>query len=56
MFSEKKQKELENLSPEALEALRKQRSLNRIFGLLLGIALILFGMFVYELIVLLIIK
>ena len=56
MFSEKKEKQLSDLTPAALEAKRKQRSLNRIFGLLVGIAVILFGMFVYELIVLLILK
>ena len=52
MFSEKKQKELENLSPEALEAQRKQRSLNRIFGLLLGIAVLLLAMFIFEIVLL----
>ncbi len=56
MFSEKKEKQLSDLTPAALEEKRKQRSLNRIFGLLVGIALILFGMFIYELIVLLILK
>lgn len=56
MFSEKKEKQLSDLTPAALEAKRKQRSLNRVFGLLLGIAIILFGMFVYELFVLLISK
>ena len=53
MFSERKNKELSQLTPEAIEAKRKQRSLNRIFGLLLGIAIILFAMFVYEIIILL---
>jgi flagellar biogenesis protein FliO len=53
MLSERKQKELSQLSPEAIEAKRKQRSLNRIFGLLLVIALILFAMLVYELILIL---
>ena len=53
MFSERKEKELKQLTPAALEAKRKQRSLNRIFGLLLAIAVILFAMFIYELIVLL---
>ena len=53
MFSERKEKELENLTPEALEAQRKQRSLNRIFGLLLGIAILLFAMFIFEIVLLL---
>ena len=53
MFSERKQKELNQLSPAALEAKRKQRSLNRIFGLLLAVAVVLFAMFIYELVVLL---
>lgn len=52
MFSEKKEQELENLSPDAIEAQRKQRSLNRIFGLLVIIAVILFAMFIYEMILL----
>jgi len=52
MFSEKKEQELENLSPDAIEAQRKQRSLNRIFGLLVIIAIILFAMFIYEMILL----
>lgn len=54
MFSERKEKELKQLTPEAIEAKRKQRSLNRIFGLLVGIAVILFAMLVYEIVVLLI--
>ena len=53
MFSERKEKELKQLTPAALEAKRKQRSLNRIFGLLLVIAVLLFAMFLYELAVLL---
>ena len=52
MFSERKQKELEQLSPAALEEQRKQKSLNRIFGLLLIIALILLAMFIYEMVLL----
>ena len=52
MFSEKKEQELENLSPDAIEAQRKQRSLNRIFGLLVVIAVILLAMFIYEMILL----
>ena len=53
MFTEKKERELENLTPEALEAQRKQRSLNRIFGLLLGIAVLLFAMLIFEIVTLL---
>lgn len=53
MFSERKEKELQNLTPEALEAQRKQRSINRVFGVLLAIAILLFAMFVYELVILL---
>ena len=53
MFSERKEKELKQLTPAALEAKRKQRSLNRIFGLLVIVAAILFAMFIYELVVLL---
>ena len=56
MFSERKEKQLSELTPAAIEAKRKQRSLNRIFGLLVGVAVILFAMFIYELIVLLILK
>ena len=52
MFSEKKEQELENLSPDAIEAQRKQRSLNRIFGLLVVIAIILLAMFIYEMVLL----
>ena len=52
MFSEKKEQELENLSPDAIEAQRKQRSLNRIFSLLVVIAVILLAMFIYEMILL----
>ena len=52
MFSDKKEKELSDLTPEAIEAKRKQRSLNRIFGLLLGIAVILFAMFIFEIVLL----
>jgi len=52
MFSEKKEKELQNLSPEALEAQRKQRSLNRIFVLLLSIAVLLLTMLIFEIVLL----
>ena len=53
MLSERKEKELRQLTPEALEAKRKQRSLNRIFGLLVAIAVTLFAMLVYELVIIL---
>ena len=52
MFSKNKEKELEQLTPEAIEARRKQRSLNRVFGLLFAIAAILSAMLIYELILL----
>jgi uncharacterized membrane protein len=52
MFNEKKEKELQNLSPEVLEEQKKQRSLNRIFGLLLGIAVLLLAMFIFEIVIL----
>jgi len=52
MFSEKKEKELQNLSPEALETQRKQRSLNRIFVLLLSIAVLLLTMLIFEIVLL----
>jgi len=52
MFTKKKQEELEQLTPEAIEEQRKQRSLNRIFGVLLGIAILLFLMLVYEIVLL----
>ena len=53
MFTERKQKELTQLTPAAIEAKRKQRSLNRIFGLLVVIAVILLAMLTYELILIL---
>ena len=52
MFNEKKEKELQNLAPEMIEAQRKQRSLNRIFGLLLAIAVLLLAMFIFEIVLL----
>lgn len=51
MFNERKQKELEELTPAAIEAQRKQHSLNRIFGLLVVIAVLLFAMLIYEIVV-----
>ena len=52
MFSERKEKQLEDLTPAEIEAQRKQRSLNRVFGLLLAIAIVLLAMFVYEIVLL----
>lgn len=52
MFNQRKEQELEQLTPEMLEAKRKQRSTYRIFGLLVGIAAILAAMLIYELILL----
>ena len=52
MFSERKEKELQNLTPEAIEAQRKQRSLNRIFGLLVCVAVLLLAMLIYEIVIL----
>ena len=52
MFSEKKEKQLSQLNPAAVEAKRKQRSLNRIFGLLFAVAVLLVAMLIYELVVL----
>ena len=52
MFNKNKEKELEELTPAALEEKRKQRSLNRIFGLLLFIVVVLSAMLIYELILL----
>ena len=53
MFTERKQKELTQLTPAAIEAKRKQRSLNRIFGLLVVVAAILLLMLAYEFILIL---
>ena len=52
MFNQKKDKEPQELTPAAIEAQRKQRSINRLFGLLVIVAVLLFAMLVYELIVL----
>lgn len=52
MFSERKEKQLEELTPEAIEAQRKQKSLNRIFGLLAAIAVLLLAMFIFEIVLL----
>ena len=43
---------LEDVTPEALKAEKDQKSRNRIFGLLLIIDLALFGILVYEIIML----
>lgn len=53
MFGKKKEEELEELTPAALEARKKQRSLNRIFGLLCVVILLLVSMFIVELVTLL---
>ena len=45
-------KEIEELTPEAQAALKKQRSLNRIFGLLVVVGVLLLAMFIYEIIIL----
>lgn len=47
-----RKQEIEQLSPEAQKALKQQRSRNRIFGLLCFIALVLFVIFIYEIVVL----
>ena len=52
MYNERKEKQLQELTPEAIEAQRKQKSLNRIFGLLTAIAVLLLAMFVFEIILL----
>ena len=52
MFNERKEEELEQLSPEMQEAKRKQRSTVRIFGLLCIVAAVLAAMLIYELILL----
>lgn len=51
MFNERKEKELQELTPAAIEAQRKQHSLNRIFGLLCVFAAILLAMLIYEIII-----
>ena len=43
---------LEEVTPEALKAQKEQKSRNRLFGLLLIIDLALFGILVYEIIML----
>lgn len=52
MFKKKENEQLENLSPEELAALKKQRSLNRIFGLLVVVSAILGVMLIYEIVLL----
>lgn len=39
-------------SNEELEAIKKQKSRNRIFGILICVAIILFGILIYEIIAL----
>lgn len=50
MFNKRKEKELQELTPAVIESQRKQRSLNRVFGLLVVIAVLLAAMFIYEII------
>ena len=45
-------KEIEQLTPEAQAAAKKQRSLNRIFGLLVVVCVLLVAMLIYELVLL----
>ena len=45
-------KEIEELTPEAQAAAKKQRSLNRIFGLLVIVAALLLAMLIYEIVIL----
>ena len=45
-------KEIEELSPEAQAAAKKQRSLNRIFGLLVVVCVLLVVMLIYEIVIL----
>lgn len=52
MFKKKENEQLENLTPEAQAALKKQRSLNRIFGLLVVVSVIFFAMLIYEIVLL----
>lgn len=50
MFNKRKEEQLEELSPAALEEQKKQRSNNRIFALVTFIALILFAMLIVEIV------
>ena len=45
-------KELEELTPEAQAAAKKQRSLNRIFGFLVVVGVLLLAMLIYEIVIL----
>lgn len=54
MFDKRKEKELQALTPAAIEENRKQHSLNRVFGLLAGIAALLVAMLVYEIVLMII--
>lgn len=54
MFDKRKKEQLEQLSPEALAAVKKQRSMNRIFGLLAVVGVILLAMLIYEIVLLII--
>lgn len=48
MFNKKKEEELQQLSPETIAENKKQRSINRVFGLLCFIALLLLAMLITE--------
>ena len=47
-----RKKELEELSPEALEEAKKQRSINRVFGLVMIVVGLLSAMLIYEIVLL----
>lgn len=50
MFDKRKKEQLEQLTPEAQAALKKQRSMNRVFGLLVIVAVLLLAMLIYEIV------
>lgn len=47
-----RREEIEQLSDEAQAELKKQRSTNRVFGLLVGVAVLFVVILIYELVVL----
>lgn len=47
-----RKEEIEQLSPEAQAAAKKQRSMNRVFGLLFIVALLLSAILIYEIVLL----
>lgn len=51
-MEEQENTQVEELTPEEQAAAKKQRSLNRVFWLLVGIAALLFAMLIYEIVVL----